>query len=218
MRSFKHITPRYVVDRLNQIRHERLHPDWPWLTPAIVEILDGWLKPTDRGIEWGAGRSTAWLAERVAHVTSIEDNAVWVGKVQGMLAARNLSGKVSLHAAPIAAAERGTQCHYVRLADSIAPESLDFCLVDGDMRDHCALAGLGLLKPGGLLIVDNIERHLPRSAKSRAPVARSLADGCETPEWERFQAATRDWRCIWLTSGTTDTALWQRPVVGVPPG
>lgn len=214
MRSFRHITPRYVADRLVQIRHEHNHPEQPWLTPAMVDILETWLKPDDRGLEWGAGRSTAWFAARMGHLTSIEDNAEWMTKVQDMLRKRGLSQKVTLHAAPIPPGERGAQARYVRLAETIAPESLDFCLVDGDLRDHCALAGLGLLKPGGLIVVDNVERHLPRDPKSRAPCARGPEQGCETREWEVFRDAVAGWRCVWLTSGTTDTAFWQKPFPG----
>jgi predicted O-methyltransferase YrrM len=211
MRSFGHVTPRYIVDRLIQIRSERRNPDWPWLTPAIVEILESWLKEGDRGLEWGAGRSTVWFAERVGHLTAIEDNTEWVSRVETVLRKRGLTRKVALYAAPISSNDRGPNSRYVRLAEMVTPESLDFCLVDGDLRDKCALAGIGLLKPGGLMIVDNVERYLPRMPKSRAPNARSLGDGFSSPEWEQFHAATKDWRCIWLTSGTTDTALWQKP-------
>jgi hypothetical protein len=40
-RAFGHLTPRYVVDRLRLIAHERLNPDAPWLTAAVVAFLEG---------------------------------------------------------------------------------------------------------------------------------------------------------------------------------
>ena len=37
----------------------------PWLPPAAVNYLDQLLSPEMRVLEYGAGGSTLWLAERV---------------------------------------------------------------------------------------------------------------------------------------------------------
>jgi len=69
MRSFQHWTPRYIWNRLALMAHERQHPDLPWLTRAMIENLDTWLRPDDVGLEFGSGRSTVWFAQKVGHLT-----------------------------------------------------------------------------------------------------------------------------------------------------
>lgn len=195
------------------VRYERRNVDAPWLTHQMNEIPSTWLKPTDRGVEFGSGRSTAWLATNVAHVNTIEHNADWMNRVQTRVSQKGLSERVTLHLAPITDAdlEDPAQSRYVRLGRNITPGTLDFALVDGAFRDYCALVALQLLKPGGVLIIDNIERYLPREASHRAPRARSPRDGCQSAVWQEVETALQSWRHIWTSNGITETALWLKP-------
>ena len=59
---------------------------------------------------------------------------------------------------------------YVRVSDSLDRESLDFALIDRTYRDHCAIAALDRIRPGGVMVIDNVERYL--LSKSRTPTAR----------------------------------------------
>jgi len=196
--------------------YERRNPNTPWLTRHIVEILDGWLQPTDVGIEWGSGRSTVWLGGRVAQLTTIEDNTEWADRVEGMLAHQRLEERVHLKRAPLSEEDHRNPraSRYVELGCEIAASTLDFALVDGALRDHCAAVAIVKLKPGGILIIDNVERYLPRAAKSTAPNARGVTDGCDTEEWERVYDTLRNWRCVWTTNGVSDTAIWVKPCAG----
>jgi hypothetical protein len=81
--------------RLVREAFRRQHPEAPAIVANAVIILDNWLRPTDRGLEWGSGRSTIWLASRVAHVLSVEHNPVWYTRVQDAIAARGLVAKVA---------------------------------------------------------------------------------------------------------------------------
>lgn len=212
MSRLNHLTPRYVADRLTLMQYERRHPDAPWLTSDMVALLETWLRPTDRGIEWGSGRSTAWLAKHVAHVTTIEESAEWARRVDDMLRGAGLRERVDLNIVPVDKDEpTPASSRYVTIARDLAPQSLDFCLVDGDLRDHCARVSLPLLRPGGILIVDNVERYLPREPKSRSPNARSLADGCETTVWAAVYREISEWRYVWTSNGVSDTAFWVKP-------
>lgn len=213
MARFAHWTPRYVADRLALRDFERRNPTAPWLTAAMIAILDGWLKPGDHGLEWGSGRSTAWLAQRVGRLTTVEDDIDWGARVRAMLAAQSIAHKVDLHLIAIDKASPATRAApYVAVAAAIAEESLDFCLVDGDLRDLCAEAALPLLKPGGVLIIDNVERYIPRADKSTAPAARGPDDGFESPLWQTVWGAIGSWRCVWTSNGVTDTAFWVKPL------
>ena len=209
----RHWSARYAWDRLNVWRYERLNPDAPWLTQQMIGILESWLKPTDVGVEWGSGRSTIWLARRVAHITTIEDNPEWAGRVADLIRAKSLEERVNLNLAPISAADRQDPASsiYIATGQKIAPNSLDFALIDGAFRDQCTLAALQRLKPGAILIVDNVERYVPRSNKSSAPSARGSSDGYETAEWEQVFHTIAAWRCVWTTNGVSDTAFWVKP-------
>lgn len=213
LERYQHWSPLYVRDRLALRAYERRNPDAPWLTAAMIELLTSWLKPSDVGLEWGAGRSTIWLGRRVARLVSIEDNSDWAERVQQMIADADLGARVTLHRAPITASDKADpgQSRYIRLGQDPAADAFDFILVDGDLRDHCAAVAIDRLKPGGALIIDNVERYIPRAEKSRSPNARALSDGFQSPQWERVGALLASWRCVWTSNGVTDTALWIKP-------
>lgn len=209
-RSFRHWRPRYIIDRLRLMLDEHIYTDYPWLCAVAVRILDSWLKPTDKGLEWGSGRSTLWFAMRVAYLISVEHDHKWATTVEKELACRGIINKVEYRFSPDGK-EGIKDCNYVNVIKEINPGSLDFCLIDGICRDHCALASLDVLKPGGILILDNAEIYLPRKSKSRAPKSRATEDGFASMQWEEFSNRVANWRNIWITNGIWDTALWIKP-------
>jgi predicted O-methyltransferase YrrM len=213
LKRIRHWSPRYVRDRLSVMTYERQHPEAPWLTPQIIEILDTWLRPEDIGVEWGSGRSTLWLGSRVADLTTIEDNSTWADRVEGMIFENKLHERIHLKRAPLSKADHidPAASPYVEFGREIVPSSLDFALVDGALRDHCAAVAIDKLKPGGTLIIDNVERYIPRAVKSHSPVARGLYDVFETAEWECVFGIIKSWRHVWTTNGVSDTALWVKP-------
>lgn len=200
MRSFKHWTPRYVYHRLGLMVYERLHPNAPWLVRTTVELLDSWLRPDDRGLEWGSGRSTAWFAQRVKTLVSIEHDTAWYAWVTKDLQRKGLSN-VDYRLCQ--------DENYYRSADEFPSESLDFCLVDGIERDHCALAAISIVKPGGLIIVDNCNWYLP--SNSCSPYSLREKQAPHTPRWGMYLEGVAEWRKIWMSNGVCDTALWVKP-------
>jgi SAM-dependent methyltransferase len=181
---------------------ERRHPDAPWLTRLMITILNSWLRPDDCGLEWGSGRSTLWLAARVGRLTSVEHDEAWYQRVKADLHEKGF-GNVDYYLCT-------DESEYVSIADKVEDESLDFCLIDGIARDGCALASLSLLKPGGILIIDNCNWYLP--CQSRSPNSRRESDGPASDAWKKFLTAVSDWRYVWTTSGVTDTSLWLKPM------
>jgi hypothetical protein len=85
-----HLTPRYVCNRIRDLVYQRAHPTDPWLTPEAIGLLATLLHPTDRGAEFGSGRSTLWFAARVAELTSVETNARWHEAVTRQLKERSV--------------------------------------------------------------------------------------------------------------------------------
>ncbi len=208
MRSFRHLTPRYVWDRLALMAYEKGNPDQPWLTRTMIEILDTLLLPDDVGLEFGSGRGTRWFLQRVGHLTSVEHNRNWYVLVEKQLES---VGKPVDYRLREDGATESPDSAYVEVAKSIASSSLDFVLVDGVARDHCALASLDKLKPGGMLIIDNVNWYLPREPKSRSPNSRDQADGYASEVWGQVGEQIKNWRCVWTTNGVWDTALWVKP-------
>ena len=206
MRTFRHWTPRYLFNRMVEKIYRRRRPDLPWLTPTANEILETYLTKTDKGLEFGSGKSTIWFARRIAALTSVEHNPVWYQKVTGMLSERKINNvKYLLHEKGVED-EQGLEAAYVRAAVEIEDESLDFVLIDGIYRDACALTSINKLKPGGVMVIDNANLYLP--CLSKAPNSRSTQDGPATQGWSQYYNMVKDWRSIWTGNGVSDTAFY----------
>lgn len=207
MRRTGHLTPRYVWDRALLIIREHVRPDEPWLTRSAVALLAELIRDSDVGLEWGCGRSTVWLASRMRHLTSVEHDPLWAGRVNEMVDRCAIASKVRL-VVEEDGLDGSAGSRYVAAADAFADESLDFCLVDGMARDHCVLRVLSKLKRGGVLVIDNANWYLPRDLPSRAPASRSSRQGSASAGWALAKERFGGWRSIWTTDGVSDTAIW----------
>jgi predicted O-methyltransferase YrrM len=208
MRPIRHLTPRYVVDRLAEIRYQRKFPDAPWLTPAANAFLASFLTVADVGFELGSGRSTLWLARRTAHVTSVEGNPAWFERVKGLVAQAGITN-VEQHLLLGTEDDAESRATYSTFIAQREDACLDYALVDGLHRAECTLGLLPKLRPGGVLVIDNVNRYLP--CASRAPQSRGPHQGPLTPAWMAADRALASWRRFWTTSGITDTAIFFKP-------
>jgi predicted O-methyltransferase YrrM len=203
-----HRTPRYVFHRTRQLLYECAHPDAPWLTPAAIGLLSTLLRPGDQGAEFGSGRSTLWFATRTAALTSVEHDSRWHETVTAKLAERGLGNVDYILAPEDQPVERGGDSAYARTALSFDDASLDFALVDGHYRDYSAKFVMPKIKPGGLLIIDNVNWYLP--CQSKAPNSRTPGLGPATDVWADVWRQLAGWRTIWTSSGVWDTAIFIR--------
>jgi predicted O-methyltransferase YrrM len=207
-----HWTPRYIRDRIRLSLWQRAHPGAPWLTADAVAALGTLLRPTDVLVEFGSGRSTAWFARRLSagKVASVEHHAEWFAKVQGDLRAAGL-GNVVYRQAPADAAG------YVATAEAALAEAspdgrADVILNDGIVRDAVAVWSLGKVRPGGMIIVDNVQRYLP--CESGSPAAIGAGSRPINADWQRFADATAGWRQLWTDNGIENTAFFFAPATG----
>jgi hypothetical protein len=95
------------------------------------------------------------------------------------------------------------------VGDEFERESLDFVLVDGQLRHECAAVALHLIKPGGILIIDNAEWFIPHNSHSPGAIARTgapVSDG-----WTAVLAELGHWRLVWTSNGVWDTAIYCKP-------
>lgn len=209
----KAFTPAYIFYRvfrpILKIYYwlfKQFHPMTPWTSPASIIIFKKLLTKEMTGVEFGSGKSTAFFAQHLGKLVSIEHHKGWHGKVSVWLGQRNLSNvdyrlletdeDPELVFPPEAAAffpkafePRRSYVKYVSELLKFDDNSIDFLLIDGRARTECAFIGMHKLKPGGLFVLDNAER--PRYA----PVHQALAS----------------WPKVFTTTGLTDTVLWFKP-------
>ncbi len=199
-----------MLDRVRLFFYEKKHPESPWLTQRMVEMLGQLLRPSDVGMEFGSGRSTVWLAGRVSKLISVEHDRFWAEKTLAMLTAKGLRSRVDFNFLPEYAEHAGA-ASYVDAVKSVDDGSLDFCLIDGIRRDECAVACLSKVRSGGFIVVDNANWYLPRDQASVAPNSRGLRDGYASELWGEYACRVEGWRSIWTSNGICDTAIWFRP-------
>jgi predicted O-methyltransferase YrrM len=203
LRNARHWTPRYIIDKLKWSAYQRKHPDTPWLTPQAIQILSTALLPTDAGIEWGSGRSTVWFSTRAKHLTSVEHHPQWYDRIKAQLAQKGASNVTYLQKS----LDGQAYSPYVQIAHDFTDRSLNFALIDGELRRECLIAVMPKIALGGLLVLDNANWYIDHP--SRSPDSRSgkghLDDG-----WAHAVKQLSDWRMIWTSSGVTDTAIWFR--------
>jgi hypothetical protein len=195
---------------MSEIFYHTTCPGHPWLTKSANLILASYLRDSDAGLEFGSGKSTIWLARRVATLTSVEHNREWYEKVAVLLNEQELDNvTLLLIEADPQEGSRSRWNAYIDVIKEFPDDSLDFVLVDGQHRDACANAALPKIKSCGLLILDNANRYLPHGSDS--PNSRTPALGPASEGWAKFLRQVRDWRCVWTSSGVTDTALFIKP-------
>jgi hypothetical protein len=164
------------------------------------------LRPSDIGAEFGSGRSTLWLARRCAHLTSVEHDEAWHATVLATLAVEGIT-HVDYQCHPRDEPDApGDRSAYAQVAQFLGDESIDFALVDGLYRDYVTLFLLPKIRPGGMLIIDNVNRYLPSLTMSPASLRPPAVPA--TAAWEQAAEALAGWRRIWTSSDVWDTAIF----------
>ena len=207
-----YLSPRCLYGLLRRQIWRRTHPSVPWLTRQAVEILDSRLKPGDVGLEWGSGRSTVWFAQRVAHLTSIEHNDIWYKRIKKTLYDKGVQNVELLFAALEAKGEG--QSEYVRVAAESAEggkAGLDFVLIDGRLRDQCTEVALQLIKPGGMLIIDDVARYIQHDYC--CPQSVMAQNGPPSQLWAKIatELEALGAKVIWTSDGVTATVFYIMP-------
>jgi hypothetical protein len=126
----------------------------PWFTYPALAWLDMLDLSQARLFEYGSGWGTLHWAQRVAEVKTVEGNPDWAAKISAQLPANaHLIGPV-------------TGRDYNEAARAGAP--WDLVIVDGIQRRECAEVAVQVIKPGGLIILDNADWFVEAAAVLRA--------------------------------------------------
>lgn len=209
-RPTRHLSPRYVYDKLRVKLYEYKNPGSPWLTRDAIEVLDRTLDKTALMLEWGSGRSTAWFSERVGQLVSVESHRGWHENVTRQLAESGCDNVTyHLHEDNDDPDTDRVEIPYVNVAANLEDGSVDVVLVDGIFRGKCAVAATRKVRPGGLLVVDNVNWYLPSNTKSPASIP--VSSPPRSTDWVAFADAVSTWECRWTSNGVSDTAIWTKP-------
>lgn len=193
MRLFRHRTSTYIYNRVSEIIYHKRYPDHPWLTRTANLIFSSFLCRSDCGLEWGSGRSTLWFAKRVKKLTSVESDLHWYNKISIKLKELNTNNVEFLffeYDKDLEEKGKGQESAYVQVAHRFPKETFDFVLIDGVYRGACAIVAVEKIKPGGFLIIDNVNWFLP--SDSHSPSSRRHTEGPISQEWAKFQALVRN--------------------------
>ena len=105
--------------------------------------------------------------------------------------------------------DAGGSCPYVHIAHKYPDQFFDFALVDGRLRHLCIKVVIPKLRVGGMLILDNAERHVPCDA-----VGTYFERGHYTREpseaWDELWSL-KGWRTIRTANGLWITQIWLKP-------
>ena len=177
--------PHLVGPRLLMWAREVIDPDRPWLCPGTIRFCERALAGSQRGIEFGGGRSTRWLAGLTQRLITIEHDREWRERIARSLQRSGVElgpERVDLRWVPLdhppeepERPEYDPIPRYVAQADTVEDGTLDFALIDGHYRTHCVRRVLPKLRTGGLLIVDDINLW-PGPADLPIPSSWTLAD------------------------------------------
>jgi hypothetical protein len=123
----------------------------PWLPYALIDELERTITPGMRVFEYGGGGSTTWFADRGARVITVENHPGWIAEVAALVTGADVDLRFVDTGAGYDA--------YVGAIDAEPDGSLDVVVVDGRERVRCFARAVPKVAPGGLLIIDDIDRR-----------------------------------------------------------
>jgi len=120
----------------------------PWFTYSAIHFLNTIELNGKRVFEYGSGFSTLYFRNRLADVTSVEDNQFWKNKIDDM--SMSTTKSLILY-------KEGTE--YVN-APLDFDHTFDLIVVDGSYREECVKVAIRALSKNGMIILDNSDGYV----------------------------------------------------------
>jgi predicted O-methyltransferase YrrM len=166
--------PRYLIPyiKTNVLgRASALELELPWIAYAAIDFLNGFAKPAMSVFEYGSGGSTLFFARRCASVVSVENNRIWLDKVQQRITEAKLNN-VILHHRPFDF-KLGADFENSEYLQSMPAQKFDIVLIDSSegsvqLRPHCFYHAESFAREGGIIVVDDSWRYLELRRKNNA--------------------------------------------------
>ncbi len=124
-------------------------PILPWISYTSIGIFKNFLSKNSRVLEFGSGMSTIWYAKYAGYVCSVENNEIWYEKVKSIIEKHNLN---NIH---YQYCNNDKDYYSFMSQDNIG---FDLIIVDGSYRSKCMASAIKLLKPGGIIYLDNSDK------------------------------------------------------------
>jgi predicted O-methyltransferase YrrM len=93
--------------------------------------------------------STVWFSIHAGEVCSVEDYRQWHDKVTGIFSQKGINNVIYKFA-------ETASDYYTFMSDDA--KGFDLIMVDGNWRSKCIMNAAKLLKPGGILYLDNSDK------------------------------------------------------------
>jgi predicted O-methyltransferase YrrM len=158
----------------------------PWVTHEAFLFLEKFMAvhPEAKVLEFGAGSSTIWFAQRTKHLVSIEHSEHWFNCVKNALANNGTPATLVLHNLP-----------YYDVCNQFEDNFFDLILVDGRNRSGCIKNAIRILKTKGVLMVDNAERPYYQKALNLLGSWKSFSHEQKSPDTCGFMYP--GWKTNW---------------------
>lgn len=150
-----------MIDISILVEWQKIAPNgfvYPWWTHPFLDVLETWDLKDKTWLEFGAGRSTAWLRSKCKWVDSIEANKEWAQSATLECGQNGLLNGMIWSA--IEDLPDGVQERKEEYFELIPPERhYDIISVDGIWRAECIQWAIDHFKGrGGILIIDNLDQ------------------------------------------------------------
>lgn len=123
----------------------------PWFTHPALDVIKTWDLSNKLVLEWGAGLSTLWWADRCKYVMAIEADPTWFADVIRLKNEHGFQSKAEVHFRNVHEGDQTKIDFYTEVPAWFQP---NIVVVDGVLRYECILKALTLPRPL-MLIVDN---------------------------------------------------------------
>jgi predicted O-methyltransferase YrrM len=124
-------------------------PEQPWISYSSVNYLKKFLTKDSRVLEFGSGMSTVWYSKYAGEVFSVEDYSPWYDKMSKIFQSKNVKN--------ITYKFINNEKEYSTFM-SEDKTGFDLIMVDGSYRSKCILNSAKLLRPGGIIYLDNSDK------------------------------------------------------------
>jgi len=133
-------------------------PFKPLLNDKAIEFLESIVQPYWLVFEYGSGSSTMWFGERVRWIWSVESNLQWYEAI------RDIDVKCNAGITHHPATKQEESEKYAGLICDFMNDSFDLVFVDGDARPLCIRDARAKVKPGGWMLVDDVQWNPVKNA------------------------------------------------------
>jgi len=158
---------KYNPDDIKSVRYRLSEMTGkPWLVKESIKFIEEHINKDSIVLEFGAGASTVWFAERAKKVYSFETNKVWWKVIKEELLKKGLSDNVALYYGNVEDYLDNRLCGE-GFSSMLCGDEIDLALIDyqSPSRFKALKKAVEYMKTGGYLVLDNSNR-VKKYAKS----------------------------------------------------